>query len=83
MMMMMMKMKKVTEQTGSFADFLFSISESFKPCIKYYWSLKVKIRSSKQSGKHMSSFSQYSNGTNVVAAIFNRGQSYLVTLPRY
>ena len=55
-MMMMMKMKKVTEQTASFADFLFSISESFKPRIKYYWSLKVKIRSSKQSGKQMSSF---------------------------
>ena len=64
-------MKKVTEHTASFADFLFSISESLKPRIKYYWSLKVKIRSSKQSGKHMSSFSQYTKGTNVVAAIFN------------
>ena len=82
-MMMMMKMKKVTEQTASFADFLFSVSESSKPRIKYQWSLKVKIRSSKQSGKHMSSFSQYSKGAKVVAAIFNRGQSYLVTLPRY
>ena len=77
-------MMKVTEQMASFADFLFSISETFKPRIKYHWSLKVIIRSSKQSGKHMSSFGQYSKGTNVVAAIFNRGQSYLViTLLRY
>ena len=68
----MMKIKKVTEQTASFGDFLFStISESFKPCIKYHWSLKVEIKSSKQSGKHMSSFSQYSKGAEVVAAIFN------------
>uniref|UniRef100_A0A1X7TID5 Uncharacterized protein n=1 Tax=Amphimedon queenslandica TaxID=400682 RepID=A0A1X7TID5_AMPQE len=49
----------------------------------YHWSPLVKMRSSKKSGKHRSSFSQYSKAAKVVAAILFGGESYLVTLPRY
>uniref|UniRef100_A0A1X7SXK9 Uncharacterized protein n=1 Tax=Amphimedon queenslandica TaxID=400682 RepID=A0A1X7SXK9_AMPQE len=57
--------------------------QGLEPHYWYQWSPLVKIRSSKKSGKHRSSFSQYSKAAKVVAAILKWGESYLVTLPRY
>uniref|UniRef100_A0A1X7UG38 Uncharacterized protein n=1 Tax=Amphimedon queenslandica TaxID=400682 RepID=A0A1X7UG38_AMPQE len=49
----------------------------------YLLSPLIKIRSPIKSGKHRSSFSQYSKAAKVMAAILFGGKSYLVTLPRY
>uniref|UniRef100_A0A1X7VIU5 Uncharacterized protein n=1 Tax=Amphimedon queenslandica TaxID=400682 RepID=A0A1X7VIU5_AMPQE len=63
--------------------FVFPLRLGLEPRFWYQWSPLVKMRYSKKSGKHRSSFSLYNKAAKVIAAILCRGESYLETLPHY
>uniref|UniRef100_A0A1X7TPH2 Uncharacterized protein n=1 Tax=Amphimedon queenslandica TaxID=400682 RepID=A0A1X7TPH2_AMPQE len=75
--------KRWLNKTAGSPIFGFSFRQGLEPRYGYQWSPLVKIRSSKKSGKHRSSFPRYSKAAKVVTAILFGGESYLVTLPRY